>query len=62
MKNIDRFMLPENTNQLYKNEAISSISLTRDVADKINELKKNYNHLSLEDLEYIITHIIKIIC
>lgn len=52
MKTIQNFMLPENTNQLYKNEAISSISLTRDVADKINELVDAYNELSKIDLEW----------
>lgn len=52
MKQIEHFMLPENTNKLYANEAISSISLTREVADKINELVNAYNNLSEEDLEW----------
>ncbi len=52
MKKIENFMLPENTNSLYKNEAISSIGLTRDVADKINELIDAYNRLSEIDLEW----------
>lgn len=46
MKTIKHFMLPEQTNQLYKKEAISSISLTRDVAEKINELVDAYNEIS----------------
>lgn len=52
MKSIEHFMLPENTNSLYKNEAISSISLTRAVADKINELVDAYNKLAAIDLEW----------
>lgn len=51
MKEIKHFMLPEHTNKLYENEAISSISLTRDVAEKINELVDAYNELSQWDLE-----------
>ena len=43
-------MLPENSNQLYTKEAISSISLTREVADKINELVDAYNTLAKDDL------------
>lgn len=46
-------MLPENTNNLYKNEAISSISLTKEVADKINELVDCYNELSKVNYEKI---------
>lgn len=46
MKTLKHFMLPEHTNQLYKKEAISSISLTRDIADKINELVDAYNEVS----------------
>ena len=45
MKTLQHFMLPEHSNQLYKKEAISSISLTRDVSDKINELVDAYNEL-----------------
>lgn len=51
MKKIEHFMLPEQTNQLYKKEAISSISLTRDIADKINELVDAYNAVSEWNLE-----------
>lgn len=35
-KKIEHFMLLEHTNGLYKNEAISSIELTKNVADKTN--------------------------
>jgi len=52
MDNIKHFMLPENTNQLYSKEAISSISLTKDVAEKINELVDAYNQLAKMDLEW----------
>ena len=52
MKKIENYVLPENTNNLYKEEAISSIGLTRDVADKINELVDAYNTLSQVDLEW----------
>lgn len=52
MKEIKEFMLPEHTNSLYNNEAISSISLTKEVAGKINELVNAYNELSRVDLNY----------
>lgn len=52
MKDITHFNLPEHTNTLYQKEAISSISLTRDVADKINELVDAYNELSKTDLQW----------
>lgn len=52
MKKIEHYMLPQNTNSLYKNEAISSIGLTRDIASKINELIDAYNELSKIDLEW----------
>lgn len=52
MKKIEKFMLPEHTNSLYENEAISSISLTREVADKINEIVDMINQLSQGDLEW----------
>lgn len=52
MKQLQHYMLPENTNKLYENEARSSISLTRDVADKINELVDAYNQLAKIDLEW----------
>ena len=50
MKKIKHFILPKQYNELYTKEAISSISLTRDVADKINELIDSYNNLSDDDL------------
>ena len=50
MKTLKHFMLPEQTNQLYKKEAASSIALTRDVAGKINELVDAYNELSKGNL------------
>lgn len=53
MNTIKHFMLPEHTNNLYKNEAISSISLTKDVASKINELVDAYNELSKVNYEKI---------
>ena len=52
MKPISHFNLPENTNSLYKKEAISSISLTIDVANKINEIIDTLNKLSKTDLEW----------
>lgn len=38
MKKIEHYILPENVNGLYKQEASTAISLTRDVAVKINEI------------------------
>jgi hypothetical protein len=52
MKKIEHYILPENTNKLYKEEAISSIGLTRDVADKVNEIVDIVNTLSTTDLEW----------
>lgn len=52
MKKIEHFMLPEHTNKLYKEEAISSISLTKDVAEKINEIVDACNALSETDLTW----------
>lgn len=52
MNKITHFSLPENTNRLYANEARSAISLTREVADKINELVDAYNKLSELDLKW----------
>lgn len=50
MKEISHFLLNENTNGLYKREAISSIQLTKEVADKINELVDAYNGLNKKSL------------
>lgn len=52
MKPIEKFNLPEHTNQLYTKEAISSIALTREVAGKINELVDAYNQFSNDDLTW----------
>lgn len=52
MKQIEKFMLPEHTNTLYEKEAISSISLTKEVASKINEIVETINQLSQVDLEW----------
>ena len=52
MKKIEKFMLPEHTNSLYENEAVSSISLTREVANKINEIVDSINQLSQVDLKW----------
>ena len=52
MKKITNFILPENTNALYKNEARSSISLTKDVAEKINEIIDTLNKFSTDDLAW----------
>lgn len=38
MERLSHYILPEHTNELYRNEAISSISLAKDVAEKINEI------------------------
>ena len=51
-KKLDHFILPEHYNELYTKEAISSISLTRDIADKINELVDIYNSLDAGDLAW----------
>lgn len=45
MKKIEHFLLPEQSNRLYEEEAISSISLTRNVAKKINEIIDSINEL-----------------
>lgn len=52
MKKIENYVLPEHTNKLYKEEAISSIGLTREIASKINELIDAYNNLSETDLKW----------
>lgn len=51
MNKIEHFLLPENTNELYKNEAISSIYLTKEVAEKINDLVDAYNEVAACNLE-----------
>lgn len=52
MNEIKHYVLPEHTNTLYKEEARSSIALTKEVADKINELVDAYNQFSKIDLEW----------
>lgn len=52
MEQIKHYVLPEHTNSLYKEESISSIGLTREIAQKINELIDAYNELSKIDLEW----------
>lgn len=52
MNKIEHFMLPEHTNGLYKKEAISSIALTIDVAEKINEIIDIINMLDETDLKW----------
>lgn len=52
MEKITNFVLPEHTNNLYKEEAISSIALTRDVAEKINEIIDFLNSHNDEDLKW----------
>jgi hypothetical protein len=52
MNEIKHFLLPENSNKLYTNEAISSISLTREVSEKINEIVDAFNALNKDDMEW----------
>ena len=52
MEKIKNYVLPEHTNTLYKEEAISSIGLTRDIADKINELVNAFNEIAEGDLAW----------
>lgn len=52
MEKIKNYVLPEHTNTLYKEEASSSIGLTRDIADKINELVNAFNEISEGDLAW----------
>lgn len=52
MKNLENYVLPEHTNNLYSEEASSSIALARDVAAKINELVDAYNSLASEDIAW----------
>ena len=50
MNEIKEFLLPEHTNRLYQEEAISSIALTKAVAEKINELVRAYNKAFSDNL------------
>lgn len=53
LEKIRHYNLPEHTNNLYKEEAISSIALTKNVASKINELVDAFNNLATEKWEKI---------
>ena len=48
MEYINKFMLPRLTEDMYEKEAISSIHLTKEIANKINELIEAYNFISKE--------------
>lgn len=50
MKQIKHYVLSEHTNELYKKEAVSSISLSKEIASKINELVDAYNELNKMNL------------
>lgn len=50
MEYINKFMLPRLTEDMYEKEAISSIHLTKEIANKINELIEAYNFISKERL------------
>ena len=52
MEKIEHFILPENTNRLYQSEAASSISLTIEVAEKINEIIDTLNSFQNDDLAW----------
>lgn len=52
MKKIENFVLPAHHNELYAKEAVSSISLSREVAEKINELVDAYNEFYGVDLTW----------
>ena len=52
MELLEHYILPANTNWLYEEEAMSSIGLTRDIADKVNEIVDMVNELATEDLEW----------
>lgn len=52
MKKIEKFNLPEHTSKLYEIEAMSSISLSKEVADKINEIIEYLNTFENLDLEW----------
>lgn len=52
MNKITHFNLPENTNKLYGDEARSSIHLSVEVANKINEIIDALNKFSSDDLEW----------
>lgn len=51
-KKLAHFILPDHFNKLYTEEAVSSISLTREMADKLNELIDIINKFDDEDLTW----------
>lgn len=57
MEKITKFNLPEVTEDLHINEAKSSIALTKEVANKINELVDVYNELSSTRYDLLNNHI-----
>lgn len=53
MNKIKHYMIPEHVNELFKNEAISSISLTREMGEKLNEVIDMVNeYKTLRDNKY----------
>ena len=52
MKRIEHFMMPEHHNELYTKEAGSSIALTREAANKINEMIDMLNSFESVDLAW----------
>ena len=51
MKQIKGYLLPKDTERLYKDEAISSVALSREVAEKLNEVIEYVNELYKNDIE-----------
>ena len=56
MDKITKFTLPLETEDLHTREAKSSISLTKEVASKINELVDAYNHLNTTRYDILNDH------
>ena len=52
MEKITNYVISENLNSLYKNEASSTIGLARDVAEKLNEVIDYVNNMSKDDLAW----------
>ena len=50
MKTLKHYLMSENANGLYKRDAISSIGLTKEIADKINEIVDYVNNMNLNHL------------
>lgn len=51
MEKIEHYMLPKVTEDLYRNEAISSIALTKGIAEKINAIIDVLNEIENEHLD-----------